>query len=312
MKNLLCIFLLLLPILSEVKSQKIPIGKKGGHLISIWTLNKDIKARVFLETGFPKIVFSESFVKNNSKTLGIELKTPEKDLHVGLWGTKDKYKVTYIIKDSIIVNGIQMEIDAVVIDTKNIKSWKERDIVFPLRDLNRRVEINIDKNYMQIMDDSETIPDEYIAYTANSDPATKALYFNTTLKVFDKNGKAEELSGNFQLDLGAANAIYVNKNLKQSADFVARCSRMTMKDMSNVSGPKEMNLSIITPNKLQIGNIELKGYYIVAMKYAQSKNSDKYSGNVGNAFFSNFSVIFDFNNEKIYFKPISKKVKFTD
>ncbi len=311
MKKLHYILGLVFLISNGVFSQKIDIKKNGGHLISVWTLGKDIKARVFLETGFPKIVFDESYIKKHADALGVELKIPERDLHVGFWGSKGKHKVSYIIKDSITVNGIPMEIDAVVIDAKNIKSWKERDILFPLRDLNRRVEINIDGQYMRIMDDSELIGEDYIEYPAQSDPATKALYFNTKLKAFDKNGKAEELNGNFQLDLGAANAIYVNKNLEQSIDFVKNCDRMTMKDKSRISGPK-MDLTIIMPEKVQIDNIELTDTYIVGMKYAQSRNSDKYSGNIGNGFFSNFSVIFDFNNERIYFKPLSDEVTIID
>jgi len=312
MKKLLYLSFFILLTTPKAISQIIPIEKQGGHLISLWTLNNDIKARVFLETGFPIIVFDESFVKKNSEALGIELTKPGKDQYVGTWGSKDKHKVTYIIKDTISVNGIRIGIDAVVINAKNIKSWKGRDMIFPLRDLNRRVEINISEKYMRIIDDFENITDEYMAYGANSDSATKALYFNTTVKAFDKEGKYEKIEGNFQLDLGAANAVYINKNLDQSLDFITRSERMIMRDANKISGPKEMDLSVIMPDKIQIDNIELKENYIVAMKYAKSKRSDKYSGNIGNAFFSNLSVIFDFNNEKIYFKPISEKVKFID
>lgn len=295
-----------------VSSQIIPVEKKGGHLISTWTLNEDIKARVFLETGFPIIVFDESFIKKNLKELGIKLQVPDSPQRVGMWGENETYKVSYIIKDSILINGRRIAIDAVVIDAKEVKSWKNRDIIFPLRDLNCRVELNINKGYIRLMDDLEKIPEGYVSYAANSDPATKALYMNTIMKVFDADGKSEELQGNFQLDLGAANAVYVNKNLKESSDFMARCSRMIMKDTSRIQGPKEMDLSIIMVDKIHINNIELNGEYVVAMRYAKTKNSDKYSGNIGNRFFLHFNVIFDFDKEIIFLEPTSNKVKILD
>jgi hypothetical protein len=107
--------------------------------------------------------------------------------------------------------------------------------------------------------------------------------------------------------VGAANALFINRDLEQVEDFLIKSDRMLLKDTTKFKPKPHTKLSIIMPNEFSIGDIFCKGEFIVAMKMFGG-NSGKYSGIIGNRFFSHFIVAFDYENNKVYIKSNSKKV----
>ena len=286
---------------------KLPLDMKGGHLYSQWTLNDTISTKVFLETGFPKIVISETFAKKHLSNLVRLVEAPE-NTYIVLWNNQ-RYKVSYTINDSLVVNGKKLKIDALVTDVSTQTSWESCDMVFPLSDLNGKIEINIKEKYMKVMDKFEHLSTHFSAYDVKTDERIKGLYITTTLQCYDTSGEKEELTGNFLLDLGVGGAFFVNKNLSDVANFVTQSSRMILKDTTQFKPNPKTELSIIIPNRIQLGNIELKGSFIAAMKIFLSKASSNYVGMIGNPFFANFIVVFDFDDNKFYLKPNTDKAK---
>lgn len=130
----------------------------------------------------------------------------------------------------------------------------------------------------------------------------------STITVYDSLKIEEKLVGNFLLDLGAPNAIYVNRDLVEVEEFMIRSDRMVVKDTSIFKQISYTKLAIIMPNEFKIDNMFCKGEFIVAMKMLGG-NSKKYSGIIGNRFFSNYIVAFDFINNKVYMKPNTDKNK---
>ncbi len=287
---------------------KIPIEMKGSHLSSQWVLNSTIEATVFLESGFPKVVFNEAFVKANLKELDVRMVEASENTNISLWGGDQKYKVTHIINDSILINGKMSELDAFVVDFNQIKGWKHYDIVYPILDLKGKVEINIKEKYMKELDSIGSLPEGFLSYKVKNDSRTKGLYINTNLSVYDSLGAKEELFGNFLLDLGASNAFMLNKNIPEVVTFVNQTDRMHCKDTTRVPAPGKRDLSVIMPHRIVIDNIEVKGTFVPALKFFASKTSNKYVGCIGNRFFENFIVIFDFDSSILYLKPNSDRI----
>jgi len=301
---LLSIFLILFCITLTAQELKLPLEIKSGHLNSVWQLNDSIKAKVFIETGFPKIVINEAFA--NNRLLGlVQMEKASEDAYIVLWGNNNKIKVSYIINDSLEINGKKEKIDAFVADFSTIKSWRDYDIIYPLRDLTGPIEINIKDGYMIVRKGIDALDPGFIVFNAKSDDKTKGLYITTTLLVYDTLKTKEKLKGNFLLDLGAGNALFVNRNLPKVEKFVCHSDRMVLKDTTKFK-PNPLNkLSIIIPDKIQLGNITLKKNFVIATKMFKSDNSSHYVGMIGNPFFANFIVIFDFKNNKVYMKPNS-------
>ena len=291
---------------------KLPLEIRGSHLFSHWKLNDTIDVRVFLETGFPRIVFSEKFAKEHLRGMVDMVEAPENSF-ITLWNNDgQKIKVTYLIKDSLILNGEKLKIDALVADVKNQKSWEGRDMVFPLCDLNGRIELNIKDKYMKILGRNELPPADCFTYDLMFDNRTRGLYMTTTMQIYDAFGGKEELKGNFLLDLGAGGSFFLNKNRTEVTEFVSRSDRMMLKDTTQFKQNPRTELSIIMPEQMKIDNIEIKESFIAAMKITSSNTSDNYVGIIGTPFFANFIVIFDFENTKFYLKPHSDKVKIVE
>jgi len=305
---LLSTFLIIFWTSLSAQEVKLPLKLKSGHLNSVWQINDSIDAKVFLETGFPKIVVNESFAIKNLQAL-VQMEKASEDTYIALWGSKNKFKVSYVINDSLIVNGKKKRFDAFVVDLSTIKGWRDYDIIYPLRDLSGAVEINIKDNYMMVDKAVDNLSSDFIEFDAKADDRTKGLYISTSLQVYDTLNTKEELKGNFLLDLGAANAMFVNRNLPKVEEFVNKSDRIILKDTTKFRPNPRTKLAILMPNKIQVGNLILKKNFIVAMKMFKSKTSSQYVGMIGNKFFANFIVIFDFNSNKVYMKPNSDIVE---
>jgi|GEM_PF-1967468 len=305
---LLSTFLIIFWTSLSAQEVKLPLKLKSGHLNSVWQINDSIDAKVFLETGFPKIVVNESFAIKNLQAL-VQMEKASEDTYIALWGSKNKFKVSYVINDSLLVNGKKKRFDAFVVDLSTIKGWRDYDIIYPLRDLSGAVEINIKDNYMMVDKAVDNLSSDFIEFDAKADDRTKGLYISTSLQVYDTLNTKEELKGNFLLDLGAANAMFVNRNLPKVEEFVNKSDRIILKDTTKFRPNPRTKLAILMPNKIQVGNLILKKNFIVAMKMFKSKTSSQYVGMIGNKFFANFIVIFDFNSNKVYMKPNSDIVE---
>ena len=306
---LILYFLITVWSISFAQEMKFPLERKNGKLLSQWTINNTIEAEVFLETGFPKIVISENFAKKHLYHL-VKMTEAPVNTYIALWDSPNqRYKVSYHINDTLIVNGEKLKIDALVTDFAARKSWENCDIIFPLFDLSSKIELNIKENYMKINHESEFLSTGIIVYEAKRDNRTKGLYITTTLKIFDTYNKSEELSGNFLFDLGAGNTFFLNKNLSEVSTFVAQSDRMQLKDTTRFQPNHKAELSIIIPDRIIFDKIEIKETFIAAMKLFASNSSNKYVGVIGTSFFTHFIVIFDFDNNKLYLKPNSDNVK---
>lgn len=78
---------------SIIKAQEVrlPLEVKSGHLLSEWQLNDSIQTKVMLETGFPKVVISESYALKHLKGL-VKLEKAPENTAIRLWGKQMKQK----------------------------------------------------------------------------------------------------------------------------------------------------------------------------------------------------------------------------
>ncbi len=307
MNRKIVLWVLLLFSFCVIKAQKrkLPLEIKKGHLFSEWRINNSVKTRVMLETGFPKIVINETFAKKYLTDI-VEMKKAPVGMNIALWGTQKKQKISYVIKDSLVLNGRKIFIDAVVADMSASKSWKNRDMVFPLRDLSEEVEINIKDRYMIIGKELEDLSN-HLKLNVKYDKKLKGFYLPVVLDIFDTLQVKERLRGKFLLDLGAPNAIFVNRDRKEVEEFVKKSDRMLLKDRAKFTPKSHVKLAVLMPQEIHINDIILRDEHMVALKLS-GKQSKKYVGVIGNRFFNKFIVIFDFKNNNVYLNRNSNMV----
>lgn len=283
------------------QTNKLPLIMKNGHLYSEWEINQSIKVNVLLETGFPKVLIDKKFA---DKYLVNEIKITKANDHatVATWGDSEKSDVIGYATGELILNGQKQYIDGLIIDFTKHKSWNESEMVFPIKDLNSLVKINVKGGYMEILDFQKSVFEGYNAYEMKYDNWTKGLSMKNDLEIFDSKGKSEKITGNFLFDLGAANAFYLNLNHSEVNLFVESSDRMVLKDTTRIKSKTKNQLSVIIPERLKFSNLEMSDVPVVALKMNASKSSNQYLGVIGNGFFEKLIVIFDFINQKMYWK----------
>lgn len=313
MKTIFVILLILFCIGKTGMAQnKIPLTLQGSHLASTWTINDTINAQVFLESGFPKMVIHEKFAKEHFAHSAIHTTQAPEKAFVSLWSATEKYKILYFIEDTLTINGKKTAVHALVVDFTPIKAWRDYDIIFPVHDLNGCIEINITDGYMKVPEPLNNTPTGFFSYPAHHDEHTNGLYIQATLHATDTMGRTETLSGNFLMDLGAGNTFILNRNSPAVETFIAQADRMLLKDTTRFNAKGKKDLAIIIPHKITLENIELKKQIIPALRFSTAKLPHDFAGCIGNAFFKNFVVIFDFTRSIIYLKPQSDNVVIYD
>lgn len=127
----------------------LPLEVKSGYLISSRKHNDSTQTSVMLETGFPKIVINESYaLRHLGKLLVRNVAAENTTIH--LWGTTNEIEVSYFLKDTLQFNGRKIFVDALITDFSKVESWRDLDMVFPVKDLPGVTEIDISNKYMII------------------------------------------------------------------------------------------------------------------------------------------------------------------
>jgi len=307
--NYILIILICISTTLIAQEEKHPLEMKRGHISSQWKINNNIEAQVFLESGFPKIVINEVFLNKHLKKLNVDLLEAPDKMNVALCGWKEKHKVLYIIKDSLIINGEKLKIDALVVNFSKIKAWKNYDIIYPIVELSGMIEMNIKDGYMKKLSSAQHIAKDFNSFDFKVDKKTRGPYIEKSLRVYDSEGIKEELIGNYLLDLGAPNAFILDKNESKVKVFVEKTERMHLKDTTRINTKGKNELSIIMPKRIVFDKIEINESFVPAMKFIIATKSNNCVGCIGNAFFKKFIIIFDYDNNKFYYKPNSDKVK---
>jgi len=286
----------------SAQSITLSLENKGG-MCSNWVLGENIEARVALETGMPAILIDETFMKENLQSLGLEITEVTDGLKYKPWGDKEGYKINYRVKGVLKINGKDYEIEAFAYDFSNGGSSRDKDMVFPIANLKSKVELNVAKNYMRVFDEIDFKVRKFTQCDAVYDELTKGLYAQTDLVCYDSDGGKKKLVGNFLFDLGSGSAFVVNKNKPEVLDFIASCKSMKLHPSRYAPMAPHLELEVFTPEKIRFNGMNVKGSFFSAMKINSTKSSDRYVGIVGNRFFERYIVIFDFDDNKVYFKP---------
>lgn len=288
--------------------QKIPIELQNGHLLTNLKVNHTIDAKVFIESGFPKLLidkrFAEKYLKSNSS-----LKFSNEKSSVSTWGSTKRIQTDGIVQGMLTINGNETLVDGVIIDFSEDPSWKGLDMVFPIKDFNKPICINYPEQYLTFeLPKSEELNKFYVL-SVQYDENTKGLYANCSLTIRNGNQRKESINGNFLFDLGASNPVYLNRNQFQVEDFLTRTQDFILTDKNRIGTNQVHDLAVLLPEKLQLASLELTDDNLVAFRMSLAENNQKYLGMIGNHFLKHSIVIFDFENQKLYFKSINDALK---
>ncbi|MEM1121977.1 MAG: hypothetical protein AAGJ18_16110 [Bacteroidota bacterium] len=151
----------------------------------------------------------------------------------------------------------------------------------------------------------QLIQDEngFFAFEASNDDRIKGMSINSTIYVSDANDTTNPISGNFLIDLGGANALYLNLNQKKVKDFVEKFEHIVL-DPASYASNSSIDMKVLAPQKIKMENLEVANDYIIALKIEKYGEADLYTGMIGIDFLERYEFIFDYHHQKMYFKNI--------
>lgn len=202
-------------------------------------------------------------------------------------------------KDSICLKlGNQTVIywDKIVFTDQYISSKeRKRIVVGPSLFKDKVVEISYDRKYLRVLDNTDGLEGyECIPYRVMNGH----LYAPLTLSV---QGKVFFIK-NTLLDTGFNGYFITGENHLPGVDVAG-----DKPIYATLSGKKKMTGHILLADSIKIGTVYTANtnIYVVAPDALTLKGKD-FSNLLGNGFFSHFSVVFDFKNQNLYLKPLTK------
>ncbi|PHI20878.1 hypothetical protein CEQ90_05800 [Lewinellaceae bacterium SD302] len=287
---------------SKAKMEKFPLFINEGRLNTTWQVDSHLKANVFLESGFPEIIFdndlADALLSSNSK-----LVRTASEASVNTWGTTENLPVVYKISGEMNLYGNLRQINALVVDLSEHEVWAGYDIIFPIRSFNVPTAINFADSLIEIGDGVIDNLISYEKYEADFDKEVNGLFAVLSLVVYDSLNVADTISGNFLFDLGASNAVYLNREKREVEFFLKKTKRMHL-DSSRFTALPAQRMAIIMPEKFKLGSIDVEDQFIVVMDMGSENSSQQYIGAIGNSLLKDRRIVFDFNREEVYLKVI--------
>lgn len=263
-----------------------------------------------MELGFPTLVIDKHFADQHLADQ-VTFKEPNQQNSIVLWAEQKQHQIISLINDSIHVNGKKIFLNTVVEDLSLIPEWKEYHMIFQIKELGQVLKINLQNLSFEVGGDI-TLDASSCVWKMQPDSDTKGLFMYGKLEIFDSCGMAEKLSRNFLLDLGAANAFYLNSNHPEVEQFLERSKRMKLDESSYKTSSSLKNINVLVPEIVHFQNVEIFENHIVSIKLYNSGRTENYFGIIGIRFLENFETTIDFSGNILILKPITsvaRKIK---
>lgn len=278
----------------------IPVEIKNGHIVSEYQFSDRLSGTIALESGFPKIVidarFASELLEKNK-----QLKKEDSDASIFTWGDEEPLSVDYILAGGFEIFGKTIDTDILVVDLEDHYSWKNYDVIFPIKYFDSQVGFNLKDNLMTVGNDLIKDENDYQILDVFQDENVNGLAIESTFYVSDSTGYTESISGNFLFDLGGANALYLNLNQSNVKEFVQNFQSIVL-DPSKYASNSSIDMKVLAPDKIRIEGFEVQNDYIVAIAIKKYGNADKYTGMIGIDFLKRYEFIFDFHRGRVYMK----------
>jgi len=285
----------------------IPLLMHNGHLTTITNINDSISASIFLESGFPRIVMNLDFAILLSQKLNLKLISEKNESYIALWDGNSRYSIKYHLHDSIRIFGFKQEIDALVVDFNQIPDWKNIDIVYPIYYIKQDIQLHIKDGFMKLLDMNYTFPESDCYYPIKIDTLLNALYCHTELEIDTGISHPLCLPGNYLIDLGAANAIVLNRNNIRVDSFLAGVTNFQLDSARFSSNKKIDGLKVIEARHLQFLNSTYKDIYIIAMRFNKNYSVNNYEGIIGVSFLRHHNILIDWKRYRILLEKNSQQ-----
>ena len=286
---------------NNLEGETFNLTKQGGHYVFSANINGKASATILVESGIPALLADSAYVFSSGILSDIELSVAGEAEKLNLGGRV--YKITHRANGTVQIGNSTSYIGEVFMLSNYDYGTYEMavPVMYLHNDLDngsRIVNLNLTNQTLQMMSNAwlHSIKTDYSQSPMNSDAYLGMVAVETNL-MLDDEMKTRAFSGNFLIDLGNPELLFLIQQNENVQQFLADNADMELREARTPSG--ETVGQFILTRQCQLCGIAFPSAVVLI-----TKNLPRFTtpGDIGLKFFERIDAILDFDQSVIYMK----------
>jgi hypothetical protein len=285
---------------NNTEGETFQLAKQGAHYVFTASINGTADATILVESGIPALLADSAFVFSSGILSDMELTVTNKQ-KLNLGGRV--YKITHKANGTVRIGNNTSYIGEVFVLSNY--DYGPYEMAVPLMylhndldDGSRIVSIDLGNQSLQMLGKSSlnAIDADYSKSNMNTD-TYEGMFAIETSVMLDDGIKPRTLSGNFMIDFGNPELLFLLHQTEEVQRFLADNADMKLREATTPSG--EVVGQFILTKQCQLCGIAFPDAVVVITKNLPLCTTP---GNIGLKFFERTHAIFDFDQSVVYMK----------
>ena len=289
-----------LPAQNNTEGETFHLTKQGAHYVFTASINGTADAKILVESGIPALLVDSAFVFSSDILSDMELTVTGKE-KLNLGGRI--YKITHKANGMVrIGNSTSYNGEVFVLSNYDYGPYEVAVPVMYLHndldDGSRIVSLDLGNHSLQMLGKASlhAINSDYSKSNMNTD-TYEGMFAIETSMTLDDGIKPRTLSGNFMIDFGNPELLFLIHQTEEVQSFLADNADMELREATTPSG--EVVGQFILTKQCQLCGIVFPNAIVVITKNLPLFTTP---GNIGLKFFERTHAIFDFDQSVVYLK----------
>ena len=276
------------------------LAKQGGHYVFTTSINDKADATILVESGIPAMLVDSAYAFNSGILSDMEMAVAVKE-DINLAGRV--YKITHKANGTVrIGNNTTYNGEVFVLSNYDYGQYEAAVPVMYLHndldDGSRIVSLDLGNQRLQMLSRASlnASKSDYSKRNMNTDTYMGMFAVETSVTL-DDGIKPRTLNGNFMIDFGNPELLFLFHQTEEVQKFLADNADMELREATTPSG--EVMGQFILTKQCQLYDIAFPNAVVVITKKLPLFTTP---GNIGLKFFERTHAIFDFDQSVVYMK----------
>ena len=285
---------------SNTEGETFPLAKKGAHYVFTASINGTAEATILIESGIPALLVDSAYAFSSGILSDMELTVADKE-KLNLAGRV--YKITHKANGTVRIGDNTSYVGEVFVLSNY--DYGPYEVAVPvmylhndLDDSSRIVSLDLGDQSLQMLSRASlnAIKADYSMSNMNTDTYMGMFAIETSMTC-DDGTKPRTLSGNFLIDFGNPELLFLIHQTEEVQRFLADNADMELREATTPSG--EVMGQFILTKQCQLCGITFPDAVVVITKKLPLFSTP---GDIGLKFFERTQAIFDFDQSVVYMK----------
>ena len=286
---------------SNTEGETFPLTKMGAHYVFTASINGTAEATILIESGIPALLVDSAYLFNSGILSDMELTVAGKAEKLNLAGRV--YKITHKTNGTVRIGNNTSYIGEVFVLSDY--DYGPYEVAVPmmylhndLDDGSRIVSLDLGNQSLQMLSRASlnAIKTDYSKSNLNTDTYMGMFAIETSMTL-DDGIKPRTLNGNFLIDFGNPELLFLIHQTEEVQRFLADNADMELREATTPSG--EVVGQFILTKQCQLCSITFPDAVVVITRNLPLFTTP---GNIGLKFFERTQAIFDFDQSAVYMK----------